>query len=128
MIVKKAIAIGLLTIYLFSTTAFSQLLKIPILVTHYLEHKAASNLSIAKFIIIHYADSDIRDADYDKDMKLPFKTHENYAGLVGTFINQSSLLINKPLYFHFKKTKYVFSDNTLIFSYHSSIWQPPKFG
>jgi hypothetical protein len=74
-------AVGMLATYLFTTTELGQLLKLPILISHYLEHKAASNLSIGEFIIIHYADSDLRDADYDKDMKLSFKTHENYAGL-----------------------------------------------
>lgn len=125
---KKAAAICLLTFYLFSTTELGQLFKIPLLVQHYLEHKASSNLTIIEFMTIHYANDNVRDADYDKDMKLPFKTHENCANIISAFISQSFLQINKPFYFHLKKAKYILSNHKLIYAYHASIWQPPKFG
>jgi len=125
--VKKATAICLLALYLFSTTELSQLFKIPALVSHYLEHKASSNLSIIEFMTIHYANENVRDADYDKDMKLPFKTHENCGTMVSALIGQPFLHINKPIYFHLKKAKYILSNHKVIVAYLASIWQPPKF-
>lgn len=120
-------AIGLLATYLFTTTELGQLLKIPILISHYLEHKASSNLSLSQFLNMHYAQGDIKDADYANDMKLPFKTHENCTNFINTLVMQPFLLGSHPLCIHVEKAKYVFIANMCTFSYNSSIWQPPKF-
>lgn len=120
-------AIGLLATYLFTTTEFGQLLKVPILISHYLEHKASSNLTLSQFLSMHYAQGDVKDADYAKDMKLPFKTHENCANFINTLVAQPFVLVSNPLCVHVKKAKYLLIANKRTFSYHSSIWQPPKF-
>lgn len=120
-------AIGLLSAYLFTTTELGQLFKIPFLIGHYLEHKASSNLSLAQFLSMHYAHGDVRDADNAKDMKLPFKTHENCTNFINTLVSQPFLLVVLPPCSPIKKNKHLFIDNMLTFSYHSSIWQPPKF-
>ena len=120
-------AIGLLATYLFTTTELGQLLKVPILISHYLEHKASSNLSLSQFLSMHYVQGDVKDADYAKDMKLPFKSHENCANSINTLVTQPLVLVSHPLCVHVKKTKHLFIAHMCTFSYHSNIWQPPKF-
>ncbi len=48
------------------------------MVEHYVEHKEQNPaLTILEFLCIHYQGPDVYDADYDKDMKFPFKSHTN---------------------------------------------------
>ena len=119
--------IGLVSIYLFSTTELGQLLKIPLLFTHYFEHKASSNLSFPKFLEIHYTKTGLRYADDVKDMKLPFKTHQNYSNYTTIFIPQFLLTIDKPFVISLKKIKFLSLHQMLVCFYQNNIWQPPKF-
>lgn len=65
-------------IYLFGTTDAYQLLKLPLFIKHFVIHqKENHSLSLAGFIKIHYLDPLVIDDDFDQDMQLPFKTHEN---------------------------------------------------
>jgi hypothetical protein len=64
-------AIGLLFFYLVSFTEFSEVLRLPLLVEHYTEHKNKVNdLSFWEFLVMHY-ETDV--AHDDQDMSLPFK-------------------------------------------------------
>lgn len=75
---NKLITIFFLTSYLFSRTVLGQLVKLPAFVNHFKEHKTQNkDLTIWQFLCIHYAHGNVKDADYEEDMKLPFKTHLN---------------------------------------------------
>jgi len=64
-------AIGLFLIYLVSFTEFKEVLRLPLLVEHYGEHKAKSGeLSFIEFLVMHY-ETDV--AHDDRDNRLPFK-------------------------------------------------------
>jgi hypothetical protein len=103
-------------------------MKLPLFVKHFIEHKGKDNqLSLSKFIEMHYAHGDVKDADYDEDMKLPFKTHNSCSGISGiSFIPNSFIdLCIKPL--SSKENSYShYQERFLTSSYLSSIWQPPK--
>ena len=72
---KKCIVIFFLASYLFSTTQLCELLKLDNLIEHYVEHtNNDKNLTLWGFLCMHYSGDNIKDADYDKDMQLPFKT------------------------------------------------------
>lgn len=74
---KKTIAILLLFTYIFSFTETRELLKLPNFIEHYNEHKTDnSQITLLDFITLHYLNGSQKDADYAKDMKLPFKTHD----------------------------------------------------
>ncbi|GGP04355.1 hypothetical protein GCM10010992_16270 [Cloacibacterium rupense] len=74
---KKTIAILLLFSYIFSFTEIRELKKLPAFIEHYKEHKAENNqITLLGFITLHYLNGSQKDADYTKDMKLPFKTHD----------------------------------------------------
>lgn len=125
MVLKKNISILFLLTYLFLTTEFSQLLKLPLLVEHFIQHKAENNkITFFDFLSLHYKTTNANDAD---DMKLPFKS--------------SSIFITSNLSFHifhsfdhsfsyllpFISKDYIIKEVFFINSTSiSSIWQPPK--
>ncbi|KFF12755.1 hypothetical protein IW15_08160 [Chryseobacterium soli] len=84
---KKFVSIFLLMLYLVSTTELYQLLKIPELIEHYIEHKKLNpEMTLTAFLKTHY-DHPIKDGDYGKDQKLPFIIHSALLTLIFT-INQ----------------------------------------
>ncbi|MEO9021380.1 MAG: hypothetical protein ABI237_05335 [Ginsengibacter sp.] len=125
---KKLFAILFLSIYLFSTTELSQLLKIPLLVEHFTEHREEnSQLTLWHFLYMHYAMDDVHDADYAKDMKLPFKSHDNCvaSSIINVYLPSQKVIITKPVQLiksqHFK-TREPFLQS----AFQSNIWQPPR--
>lgn len=64
-------AIGLFLIYLVSFTEFKEVLRLPLLVQHYGEHKDKSvEISFFEFLVMHYKTDEAHD---DRDNRLPFK-------------------------------------------------------
>ena len=129
MFLKKYLVWFCLSVYVFSNSPSGELLKIPVLVLHYFEHKTDNkNLSVFEFLYIHYANGDVQDADYAQDMKLPFKK-------IGK-TSLSSLHLECPNAFIFTPQKYEYKATFLSFmtyynfqyshTYFCEIWQPPK--
>ena len=118
-----------LSIYLISTTELYQLVKLPFLVEHFNEfQKENSESSIWEFLCMHYVSGDMNDEDNDKDMKLPFKSHESCSSsnILAFTSNIFSIAIDKP--YTLETTKFTLFDESFIgASFQSNIWQPPKF-
>ena len=99
----------------------------PLLVEHFIEHREEnSHLTLWHFLYMHYATSNVQDADYAKDMKLPFKSHDNcVASIINVYLPSQNDIITKPVQFietnHFK-TQEKFLQPTFL----SNIWQPPR--
>ncbi len=117
----------MLFVYLSSSTQLHEIFKLPTLVEHFLEHHSANNsLSFFEFLKMHYTNGDVKSADYEKDMKLPFKSHDVCDYFVATF----SMLpkhpqIKQPVHIQealFLEFKHNFKGSSLA----ASIWQPPK--
>lgn len=125
---KKLLSIFLLSFYLISITELSQLVKLPLLIEHFSEHKQKDgHMSLWKFLHIHYSQNKLNDADYEKDMKLPFKSHD---GCINSIVSESVITS-----YYFLSAKPVFSQSNsyssyteqfLTSAYLNSIWQPPK--
>ena len=125
---KKFGSILFLSIYLISTTELHQLAKLPILIAHFGEHKQQNNqLTFLDFLNIHYSGETKKDADHEKDMNLPFKSHD---GCVASFFAAyippafSNFVLKE-----FPENKKIFNSKEDIFlgsNYLSNIWQPPK--
>jgi len=125
---KKLIAILFCCAYLFSTTELHELIKLPLLIEHFAEHREQNkHITSWRFLYIHYAMEDVKDADYDKDMKLPFKSHDNcVAGNTTIYLSLSEKLsIQTPVQFLEKKS-FETEDQFLHTSFLSNIWQPPR--
>ncbi len=71
---KRFPAILLLLVLAFHQTELHQILKLPILVEHYYEHREwDKDITLFEFLKEHYLHDKI-DADYQRDMQLPFKS------------------------------------------------------
>lgn len=69
---QKLVCILFLSVHLLTNTELCQLVKMPVLISHYKEHKVLyKNISFFGFIKMHYFNGGPHDAT---DMKLPFKT------------------------------------------------------
>lgn len=75
---KKLLAYLFLAIYLFSFTEAKQVLRLPVLIEHYISHnEGQQELGVIAFFKMHYWDTPVKDSDYHDDMNLPFKSHTN---------------------------------------------------
>jgi hypothetical protein len=126
---KRIIALAFLSMYLISTTELHQFLKLPVLIDHFTEHKQKdTSLTLWKFLCIHYANNSVKDADYDKDSKLPFKTLDNCNSSNHiTLLPEQKFYFNTILICNEKKVIHKYYPSFSNSSYLESIWQPPKF-
>ena len=127
LLLKRIIPILFLATVLFSVTPMHQLLKLPVLVQHFFEHKQKDHsLSFTTFINEHYFNGDDKDADYKRDMQLPFKSLDHSVTLA---INALPALNDKVSLNPAENSyiSHILIDETLVSSqYLSAIWQPPK--
>jgi len=125
---KRFTGILLIAVYILTSTECRQLLKFPVFIQHFSEHRAQNNrISLWDFMEMHYFGKDQNDSDHDRDMQLPFKSHENCSAPLSQFIpsNVFTMAFSDPVV----ATTSFISYERLNFqsSYLSSIWQPPKF-
>lgn len=120
-------SIVFLVVYLFSMTEVHQLVKTPLLMEHFLEHKRENKaLSLLSFLEMHYLNGKHIDADHDKDMQLPFKNfQDNHPNVVLALPEQITFFEPQPalqdeLVPNFNESQ------VFISSFLTSIWQPPK--
>ena len=97
------------------------------LVEHFTEHREEnSQLTLLQFLYMHYATEGVPDADKAKDMKLPFKTHDNcVASFINVYLPSQKVVIKEPVRFienQHLKTPEQFHKSTFL----SYIWQPPR--
>lgn len=128
---RRVLTILFLSLYLISTTELGQLLKFPMLVEHYFEHKEKNpQINVMEFLAFHYEGNHLEnhphDEDYEHDQQLPFIVHIDVLSV--------SFVLTPPFSFEIETRKLVgkepkalplddaFSDN----NYLSAIWQPPK--
>lgn len=125
---RKLAAILFLFSVLLTVTPAQQILKLPVLVQHYFEHKKLNNgLSFWLFIQAHYFNAgNDTDNDDSRDRALPFKAADNTVlnainALPGATETDNNYLLD------IKELSHMLTDDTFVSSqYLSSIWQPPK--
>jgi hypothetical protein len=125
--VRKKIAIALTFLYLFTATELNQFWKLPIFISHFIEHRQESpDITLLNFITLHYFSGDIRDADYARDEQLPFR--DNSECLIGSI---SSIVPATPTISYQSE---ILCQVTFIpetqdgkpSRYQTDIWQPPR--
>jgi hypothetical protein len=120
-------AISILTVYTLGATNACQLLKMPLLVTHYVKHKSESPfMTLRSFIKMHYIDPQPFDADYAQDMQLPFKTTPDaLCRNILLFASKlPAIVINSPL--EISAQQAVFDDKMPLVLLVNTIFQPPR--
>lgn len=129
---KKLLAICFLTIYIASATEISQLLRFPLLIEHYFQHKAKNPaLSVVDFISVHYTGNHLEnhphDDDYEEDQKLPFMMHTTSYSAVFVCPQIASIKIENRSLPEKNDNTPIWNDQFIDDTFMTSIWQPPKF-
>jgi hypothetical protein len=121
--VNRLTSISLLLLYLVSFTEFREILRLPLLVEHFQEHKGqVAEMSFLDFLVMHYETDVPHD---DTDMSLPFKdcSHSPNITLAATAPHRMALQplpeMNSPAYSSF----YLQHEPKLL---TVDIFQPPK--
>jgi len=110
-----------------STTQLAQLLKMPVLIEHYMEHtKKDHDLSLWTFLVLHY-DHHEPDGDYDRDMQLPFMTVSDMAMIIGYFHPPLTLPAIRNEAAEDVLVSFNYRQPHIGSLYLSTIWQPPKY-
>jgi len=95
--------------------------------SHFKEHRQESpGITLIEFIAIHYLQEAVKDADFDKDQQLPFKTTDCcFNNIVANVLNNQPSL--PMLSLHYQQREYPILDKCeLPTPYTASIWQPPR--
>jgi hypothetical protein len=116
-------------LFLFGSTEAYQLLKLPLLVKHFIEHKRENPaISVIAFLKMHYQKKIVVDSDFQKDMQLPFKTNDACCLLVASTSLPSPVIsieiISIPVV---RKQLAVYKVNFKPLQAPQDIFQPPKF-
>ncbi len=125
--VRKTVAILFTAIYLLGATEASQLLKLPVLVQHYYEHKAGNaSVTLFTFLQMHYLGNDNDDTDNLRDEALPFKTMDDCCVIASNSLPPQKLQI---IHVDFNKVEQEFTllnDPSRFFISPEDIFQPPR--
>lgn len=125
---RKPIGLIFFFIYLASVIQLEQLVKLPVLFQHYREHiRMEGKISFLTFLEEHYVQDDPSDADYARDMQLPFKTSHHFFMQVIAAPRPVLEYVNITADIH---TQYVnpLNDRRVSNSFPSKIFQPPRLG
>jgi len=123
---RKLVAIAVVSIYILSFTEVHQLLKLPVLWQHYMEHQQNDDsITFLDFLSRHYNTYDDHDGDHDRDMQLPFKDFGHCSSVPAVTLTAFRIDFHVT-HFAFEKT-YVSFYKKFITSFHlTEIWQPPR--
>lgn len=109
------------------STQVGQLLKLPVLIAHYQEHKKHNpSINFWGYLHVHYAHAFEMDEDFKDDLNLPFKSTDAGSSALNMFTPASYTIIpyyKLPSPF---KTFFHKNDSIPVSQYLSAIWQPPR--
>ncbi len=126
-LVKKKLAILLASVYLFGATDAGQLLKLPLLISHYIKHKEENpQTTLISFFKMHYVDPQPYDADYAQDMQLPFKTLPKAFFRYTPSVASPSPFIKPKVFFANNEIPPVSNESITPFLVIHKIFQPPR--
>jgi hypothetical protein len=125
--VKRTLAFILLNIYLFSFSELHQFLKIPILVQHFVEHRALEpGTTFWGFMKEHYQGKFEMDEDYQRDNQLPFRTADCISNSFVAYEIPATIEI-QPQEFEERAEFVIINENEIPHRATTDIFQPPRF-
>ncbi|WP_395047843.1 hypothetical protein [Flavobacterium sp.] len=127
---KKIVSILFLFTFLCANTEIGQLLKLPNLIEHFIEHhdhKDEKSISFLDFVKSHYNDNQKHtDTDkHDEHQNLPFKTISGSASNIIAFENQTEIIFHNPVSISINIVT-PFSKQFYTSDVFACIWLPPK--
>ena len=124
---RKISPILFLLIYLAAVTELHQILRLPVFFEHYVEHRQDSpTISLLDFIVVHYFSGENKDADYTKDQQLPFKNATCLEVSISLAMPPDDFPETKAQVFSLSRNVVLFKSLNFHYSFHFSIWQPPR--
>ena len=124
---RKLAAILFTIVYLFGATEASQLLKLPVLVQHYYEHKAGNaNVTLVQFLHMHYMGHDDDDTDNLRDMQLPFKTMDDCCNIAFNSLPPQKLQISEVVVYEVQQEFTLLNEVSPLSISLEDIFQPPR--
>jgi len=122
MAMMKAATIFLLALLVSIQTPLGQLLKLPLLVEHFIKHQEQDGVSLIDFLEDHYL-SDHNDADLPEDEQLPFKniTFNSIGYAIVIPVIQANIFAPLPA-----KKKMTFPDIYTPQQHLTGIFHPPR--
>ncbi|MBL7811885.1 MAG: hypothetical protein JNL57_06640 [Bacteroidetes bacterium] len=123
---KRGISVLLLSVYFFTATGFSQLVRLPVLLHHYLEHQEKNeNTGFGEFLSLHYLE-DTQDKDLHHDHeRLPFKSQHILVPCVQHASAIQQLNLCEP-HLAVKQVPAIPQDDIYAAPFSGKIWQPPR--
>ncbi len=118
----------MISVYFFSATSFNEMLKLPVLITHFKDHKEDNKgLGFGFFLFSHYSLEDRNDQDAEKDSQLPFNSSQFPPALSIVSIVPSTAImkITKPVCSEINSLS-IYLDLFISSDYIANIWQPPR--
>lgn len=121
---RKLSAIALLILFA-STNEVGQLLKFPLLISHYIDHFREENQSVYAFFHEHYVHHHgTTNKDQDEDDQLPFKTI-SVQQLSAAYVLPASEMTHKPSIPNGEK-KLILPSTFILTNYLKDIFHPPQ--
>lgn len=124
---RKTAAIFMLILFLFANTELHELLRLPVLVQHYLEHRTLNHdESFADFLAEHYSNEHGK-SNGKEHHDLPFKSDDCSASHIATAFTLPAQTFISSIAIIQEKIITDYSDMYYPIAFKSNIWQPPKF-
>jgi hypothetical protein len=124
MTMRQVWAIFFLLIYLSAGTELHQLVRLPVFIAHFKEHKNLNgSLNLLDFIALHYFNSEHNDESHEE---LPFHNNNCVAAALSLVIlpDNSSETPGNPA--RAIQAPILYRDPAFQSPIHFSIWQPPR--
>lgn len=125
---RKGITFLLAFLLLSAATELHQLMKIPLLITHFQYHRNAEpGMSLFAFLKLHYASGEHpNDRDDEEDNQLPFRSMGTLQHTDPLFSAKKELMLNRPV-FSLPSLPYTHAEGHP--NHRSvSIFHPPRLG
>ena len=125
---KKILASILLVSYLFAATGARELLKLPLMVSHFYDHRGEDKqIGVIAFLIMHYSKENGTDEDSKEDTRLPFNSAECATTLVLVSSTPPDATEIQPGSHAVDSKNFCMQPGSFLPSqYLASIWQPPR--
>jgi hypothetical protein len=120
---KRLLSISLLALYLTSFTEAHEILRFPLLLEHFAEHKEqVSDLSFVEFLVMHY-ETDVAHDDHDN--QLPFKVPGHCFTPLALALPTQKIIVFETVPLATISHPFNYTED-YFFSHLKAIFQPPK--
>ena len=120
---KRLLAISLLVLYVNSNTELHEMIRLPLLIEHFTEHKKlVGDISFWEFLVMHYNTNTSHDAD---DNRLPFKDPAHSFSATTLAVPIHRIILNETVSIS-EVSHLSFYSETFVASHLSDIFQPPR--